>query len=196
MGLDMYLSANKYVSGWSFTSEENKAEMAKLSDMYGIKPHEGSPSATVSFNIGYWRKANAIHGWFVRELADGRDECQRIYVSRTNLETLRAECLSALKKQPALADMPRNHGGGTVAISAESGEDVARLIHDNFVVQSHAHEFNDVNNDDPLKPVAGFFFGSTVKDEWYYEDLKETVKICDEALALGEEWSFEYCASW
>lgn len=43
--------------------------------------------------LGYWRKANAIHGWFVRTLADGRDECQRIKVTRKQLAELRKLCL-------------------------------------------------------------------------------------------------------
>ena len=192
MGLDMYLRASKYVSGWSFTSDENKAEMSKLSEMYGVTPHEGSPSAEVSFTIGYWRKANAIHGWFVRELADGRDECQRIYVSRDNLETLRAECLKALGEKPALV-VPAV--SSTVAVDGGK-TDPMTVIMDMMKVQAHAHEFNDETDTDPLRPIKGFFFGGTEKDEWYYEDLKDTVKICDDALAMGEEWSFEYHASW
>lgn len=44
----------------------------------------------------YWRKANAIHGWFVRELADGVDECQSIPVTRTDLERLHDVCAAVL----------------------------------------------------------------------------------------------------
>ena len=25
--------------------------------------------------VGYWRKANAIHGWFVRNVQNGKDDC-------------------------------------------------------------------------------------------------------------------------
>lgn len=28
----------------------------------------------------------------------------------------------------------------------------------------------------------GFFFGSTTYDDWYYEDLKDTIKICEDVL--------------
>ena len=38
--------------------------------------------------IAYWRKANWFHGWFVNELAGGKDECQPIPVSKEDLEEL------------------------------------------------------------------------------------------------------------
>ena len=46
-----------------------------------------------------------------------------------------------------------------------------------------------------LPASGGFFFGSTEYDKYYYEDLKETVKIIDEALAC-EGGDFYYQASW
>jgi len=36
----------------------------------------------------YWRKANAIHHWFVENVQDGKDECQRSYVSVEQLQEL------------------------------------------------------------------------------------------------------------
>lgn len=49
-----------------------------------------------------------------------------------------------------------------------------------------------------LLPVqAGFFFGSTNYDEWYFADLEDTIKIIDEALALPEQqWDLTYQSSW
>jgi hypothetical protein len=47
-----------------------------------------------------------------------------------------------------------------------------------------------------LPTCQGFFFGSSVYDDYYFENLKETVKIIDIALALPKEWEFEYRASW
>lgn len=47
-------------------------------------------------DLGYWRKANAIHGWIVRTLADGVDKCQKIKVTRHNLAELRKLCLMVL----------------------------------------------------------------------------------------------------
>ena len=40
------------------------------------------------FPIITWRKANAIHKFFVDEVQDGNDNCERYYVSESNLENL------------------------------------------------------------------------------------------------------------
>ena len=63
MGLDMYLSAS-----------EKTGE--------GYDGHE----------FGYWRKANQIHGWFVKNVQDGIDECQTVEVSREKLKNLKETC--------------------------------------------------------------------------------------------------------
>lgn len=44
----------------------------------------------------YWRKANAVHAWFVDECQDGIDECQESPVQGEQLAKLRALCLDAL----------------------------------------------------------------------------------------------------
>jgi hypothetical protein len=55
--------------------------------------------------------------------------------------------------------------------------------------------------DKSLAPVefpttSGFFFGSTEYDDWYYNDLQETIDIVDKALTLDNNWDFEYHSSW
>lgn len=47
-----------------------------------------------------------------------------------------------------------------------------------------------------LPTQDGFFFGSTDYDVDYFSDCAETIKIIDHALTLGDEWCFEYRASW
>ena len=46
-----------------------------------------------------------------------------------------------------------------------------------------------------LPTQSGFFFGSTEYDDWYYDDLKNTVDIIDNALATGET-DFTYSVWW
>jgi len=56
-------------------------------DMYLYKKNRaGEP-----VEIGYWRKANAIHSWFVRECQAGVDECQETLVSSDKLLDLLAK---------------------------------------------------------------------------------------------------------
>lgn len=53
-------------------------------------------------------------------------------------------------------------------------------------------------NPNLLPPQAGFFFGSYDIDEWYWEDIKRTIKKIDRILALPNlsELSFSYQSSW
>lgn len=48
-----------------------------------------------------------------------------------------------------------------------------------------------------LPTESGFFFGATEYDDWYYNDLTETVEMIDKALTLDQhQWDFEYHSSW
>ena len=154
MGLDMYLKAKGYFSPAEFRGQENNEKFEKLMDVAEVSSYldDGLPHAYLEVAVGYWRKSNQVHGWFVNNVQGGVDECQESYVSRDQLKELKESCNQVLEA-PALA--------------AE------------------------------IMPVSsGFFFGSDEYDEWYFEDLKETVKIIDRVLKMPEEWDFYYQASW
>ncbi|MFZ9741704.1 MAG: hypothetical protein ACO3CQ_07420 [Candidatus Nanopelagicaceae bacterium] len=57
-----------------------------------------------------------------------------------------------------------------------------------------------LSNKDPnlLPPREGFFFGSTDVDEWYWADIKDTIKQLDNLVNLPdfERLSFYYQSSW
>jgi len=42
--------------------------------------------------VGYWRKANHIHAWFVNKCQDGIDECQETVIPKEKLEELLDTC--------------------------------------------------------------------------------------------------------
>lgn len=102
MGLDMYLSAKKYVSKYGFNGGgwENRTpnpEFEEITQKSGLQSFCEDPSvniygATVSVNAAYWRKANQIHQWFVNNVQDGNDNCGEYYVSDEQLEELRSVC--------------------------------------------------------------------------------------------------------
>ena len=48
-----------------------------------------------------------------------------------------------------------------------------------------------------LPPQAGFFFGNTDMDQWYWEDLESTKERLEKLLAQEMPgWWFEYHSSW
>jgi hypothetical protein len=137
MGLDMYLRFRKSVSGYDFAGSDRTAYDALLSaaGLTGLAT-EASPHASIEVTVMYWRKANAIHGWFVNELAGGEDECQEIGVTRENLISLRALC-EEVALQPSVAGevLPPTEGfffGSDVVDEyyLESMKDTAREITD------------------------------------------------------------------
>ena len=46
-----------------------------------------------------------------------------------------------------------------------------------------------------LPSASGFFFGGTEYDEWYFEDIKNTIAILEEALA-DKHGDYYYSSSW
>ena len=50
---------------------------------------------------------------------------------------------------------------------------------------------------DLLPPAEGFFFGGTGIDDWYWENLEDTVSKLNEAFEQSvDDAMFEYLASW
>jgi len=52
--------------------------------------------------VGYWRKANAIHGWFVRNVQNGVDDCGSYLVTKDQLRDLLMVC-EAVIHNPAMS---------------------------------------------------------------------------------------------
>jgi hypothetical protein len=145
MGLDMYLSKKTFIGAeYKHRNVKGKIDI-KINDV-PVKIDFKQVSYIIE-SVGYWRKANAIHAWFVKNVQDGVDECQESYVSYEQLIELRDLCKKVIKTK----------------------------------------------NAELLPPQAGFFFGSTEVDEYYMEDLKETVKIIN---ALDPDGEYVYRASW
>lgn len=153
MGLDMYLTAKRYL--WS---DKDKKLSAKINELAGVEANmqnrwKGSSMIVkgISIDAMYWRKANAIHNWFVCNIQNGEDDCKEYFVGHGQLEELLSYCRQALEtKDPEI-----------------------------------------------LEPVEGFFFGSTEIDEYYWDDIQQTVIGLEKALTLPEkEYEFYYQASW
>jgi hypothetical protein len=160
MGLDMYLRASQYVAR-NDHSHENGEFISTLNPMFDeiVKQFNAEDAIdkhsfggiTVDLPMGYWRKANQIHNWFVENVQEGDDDCNKYYVTREQLEQLRSTCLE-------------------VIVDIDKAEDL-------------------------LPTGAGFFFGSTEYDQYYVQDLVDTVAIINRCLSTKFD-SFEYQSSW
>jgi hypothetical protein len=143
MGLDMYLNAKRFL--W-FNEDELSGKVAEA-----FPEIKDKRVKEVIVEALYWRKANAIHQWFVDNVQEGEDDCGDYYVSREQLAELRDLVLEVLASKDATK----------------------------------------------LPPQAGFFFGSTEVDDWYWQDLQSTVDGLEKVLSeFPEQWEFEYHSSW
>ena len=98
MGLDMYLTISEYVSRTMRDPIQGDApkDNPLFQELVNRRPTWVDKGAFQGISIDYpaaqWRKANGIHNWFVQNVQDGRDECQKSYVTPEQLRELRDAC--------------------------------------------------------------------------------------------------------
>jgi hypothetical protein len=76
MGLDQYLERRHYVQRWNHTPADKQFEVTVTQ---GGQPYALIQPERVSYvieQVAYWRKANAIHRWFVEHVQNGEDDCR------------------------------------------------------------------------------------------------------------------------
>jgi len=100
MGLDMYYY-RRYHTPATFGEQVETIDGKKIP----LSNNE-LRSRTVEELVGYQRKANAIHGWIVDNIAEGVDECQEIPLDKHGLLALIAEIHVALDSGEGLDPTP------------------------------------------------------------------------------------------
>jgi hypothetical protein len=117
MGLDMHLYKKNYIWSGEWVKPEVKQEViVKKGGEIDTKIKSENIKYIVE-EVGYWRKANHIHKWFVDNVQEGVDNCGSYYVDRDSLEELLDVCkqvFSNPKEGPNL--LPTQSGfffGGT-----------------------------------------------------------------------------------
>jgi hypothetical protein len=178
MGLDMYLYAEKYMGG-----NTDKPELyAEIKNLAGLKdlPTPDFSNVVVKSMVGYWRKANAIHGWIVDKCGKGVDECQTIYLSDEDLLNLRNDCIKALANPNREYQIENNKVFYQLC-------DYLNKLEQPITVE---------NYENPLQPVEGFFFGGNELSDYYFYQLEYTIDLITSLLESDQELNFTYQASW
>ena len=118
--------------------------------------------------VGYWRKANEIHNWFVETVQDGDDDCDyHNECTRGILEDLLHTCKTVLDS------CATTYRDGKVVIDSSVAEEL-------------------------LPRCRGLFFGGDGYDEYYVSDIVDTIKILEDVLATTdfETQMVFYISSW
>lgn len=79
MGLDMYLTTTIHIS--------DDKSLNKIIKEINVSKNLAGP-VTITVEIMYWRKANQIHNWFVKNVQNDKDDCNRYLVTRKQLTEL------------------------------------------------------------------------------------------------------------
>jgi len=183
MGLDMFLDKNIWISKYD--------EDTKKLKITGMKEIDRSKVKVITQEAIYWRKANAIHNWFIVNVQDGDDDCKKYDVSKEQLETLYNLVCEVLDSTELVE--------GEITNGYEYKNDKRVPIIEKGKLLKNTSKAKEL-----LPTKSGFFFGGTDYDEGYWEDLKQTRDELKKILEEDEEdngkfiprLSYVYHSSW
>jgi hypothetical protein len=131
MGLDMYLTKKTYVQRWDHQTPEETYNVEVTQGGEPVNHIQPNRVSYVEEQIGYWRKANAIHKWFVDNVSDGEDNCGTYYVGIDDLISLLDLC-KQVRDTPETAEelLPPQSGFffGDVSIDEYYFQDIDKTI--------------------------------------------------------------------
>lgn len=191
MGLDMNLYKKHYVQNWEHTPKEKRYSISIKQDGKAVKSINIKRIAYIEEDIGYWRKANQIHKWFIDNCANGDGDRREMFVSSENIKELYNLCLE-VKAKAKLVD-------GKI----KNGETGGKNADGKFVWIPNMQDGKIIENEEEIAELlpteSGFFFGSTDYDEYYMQDIDNTIAILKPEIEDIEKQGFieyTYVASW
>lgn len=164
--------------------------------------------------VGYWRKSNQIHAWFVDTCQGGNDDCKEYDVSIEQLHQLRDLCFNVLKLLDGkeirvlpkdIVEFEKYTNSYGPNLTQRVKFDVNRLSD----MKNSLSGFHTINKGlseqikEKLPSRSGFFFGNTDYNGVYIIDLIDTITILDQLFLEDKELHdkgmhpyYTYCASW
>ena len=144
------------------------------------------PWMRITEQVGYWRKANQIHNWFVEHVQDGVDDCNyHREVTEEDLNELLDVC------QLVLNNCNMTYGQIQNGWEIKDGKQLPIMVSGKYVEDPSVAE-------KLLPSTSGFFFGSTAYDQYYVEDIKKTIEIVKKVLETTDfdTQMIYYISSW
>lgn len=203
MGLDMYL--------YRYPKSKTREQINKESeDLWKNGIEEWQSGFMDVYQVAYWRKVNFLHGWIVRNLADGVDECQEITIGKEDFETLNelvGKACDIILKSNLIPQKDVAPDGSWVAkyVNDDSKPIVPFKWNDNEkridgIDEGIAYKLDEDacgELSEILPFEEGFFFGSCmygVHYAWSMLELRGTLaKILED---YSDDYDYVYEASW
>ena len=192
MGLDMYLEkCDRRAWGYkdmdiSKIKADKPALYEELRPLMHKRGSERYSWESFFEEVGYWRKANAIHKWFVENVQNYADDCGYYEASKEKLEELLEACIKVRDGSKLVDGMIENGYSYD-----ENGARVPFMEEGKYIANPEIAE-------ELLPTQSGFFFGSTNYDQWYIADIEETIDILTKVLETVDfdKEMVVYSASW
>ena len=212
MGLDMYVNIrhkntqSKLEAYEAWEQKYSYEEFQSLTEEQVEEYRNSEPeydAAMYGNELMYWRKANQIHNWFVKNCQNGVDDCGRYAITVADLMKLKELCEKILTMTEIKQELRPTYPNGWFSEPVHVMQDVRLLTEEGMKFAS-----------EHLPSRSGFFFGNTEYDDNYVWDLENTVEqITDTLDTLNCEYGFalnsdlvtgeykgdyiiEYSASW
>lgn len=180
MGLDMYLTKKIHIGA----NYEHNNVTGGINLLKNGKPITVNLSKVtyIQEDAGYWRKANQVHNWFIKNVQDGVDNCSEYYVGSDKMKDLLSTCQQIKKHCKLVA------GAITNGYTLEAGIKMP-IVKEGMEMtnQEFAHKL--------LPTKSGFFFGNTDYDQYYMDDIDNTIEILEAAIK-DENADYYYHSSW
>ena len=191
MGLDMYLNrCDRRAYGFKNLDidevKENKPALYEdLKQYLHKRGNEYYSWESIFEDVGYWRKANAIHKWFVDNVQNEVDDCDYYEVSKEQLEELFEICIKVRDGSKLVKGWVKN------GERFENGQWCPCMEEGEYIENPEVAE-------ELLPTQSGFFFGGTNYDQWYFEDIVDTIDILTKVLETTDfdREMITYRASW
>ena len=204
---------------------ESTIDLANLDgswDNLDFNEFGASNRVDISLGVGYWRKANHIHNWFVENIQGGKDNCDDYDVTMEELGKLYDICMDILKKLDGwtftVKDEYREEYENHAKANGREFENTVTFdinkLKDFYSANLYMY-FRNLDGDDVeieklidycndnLPHRNGCFFGGQGFDWDYFYDIIKTVLIIDKVRELEKQYKeknilvdFTYGSSW
>jgi hypothetical protein len=129
-----------------------------------------------------FRKANHIHAYMINNFHNGIDDQKDFKVPISGIEEFQGVLKRVIK---SLEESPKKTI--SIKVGRRNDEDIYRDV----------EVFEDTSVAEELLPTrSGFFFGSTEYDDWYLEQCKEALEMCNEIMTSYPKGTIIYWCWW
>lgn len=137
MGLDMYLTENRYIgANYEHNNVTGKIDIQLNGEQQAISLDSVTE---ITLSVAYWRKANAIHQWFVNNVQGGKDECQESGVIGSKLLELKSLCEAVIEDPTKAKEL----------LPTTSGFFFGSTDYDGWYMEDLKETISQLNNIDP-----------------------------------------------